>query len=311
MRYRRRRKQGKDGKKKPGTRIAKTNRVPKTRCGGRWTEAAFWGFIRAGLRHMSQRWSPLVRDALLRVRRPSQSDNKLLKWEYQCESCYNWFSRKQVQVDHIESCGTLKCFADIARFVERLLCEVDELRVLCKHCHEKRADPRMNQLRIKSDGEKLLMFREVSEAMQKAKKLASPLRVDILADFIEKHPQDLPVFLRWIWNEECHANITWAELRRDPYCPTKGAEEHLGFWLMMSRTRRRGDSPEEKEQSFHEWKDSLCQYDERLVMTAVDVLRKRPGWGLNLLHINSALEAAGQTNQTLPESDGPSDFMER
>jgi hypothetical protein len=116
----------------------KTERVPRTRAGGEWTEAQFWGFIRSGLRGMSRRWPPLVRLALLACRRPSQSSNKRLKWEHQCNDCGDWFPRKKVQVDHIEPCGSLRSFDDVGGFVERLFCETSELRVLCAVCHNSR-----------------------------------------------------------------------------------------------------------------------------------------------------------------------------
>jgi len=116
----------------------KTDRVPRTRAGNEWTEAGFWGFIRSGLRGMARRWPPVVRGALKRRQRKSQSLNRRLKYEYQCELCLRWFDRKSVQVDHIVPCGTLKSFADLSVFAERLFCETDGLRVLCVECHEKR-----------------------------------------------------------------------------------------------------------------------------------------------------------------------------
>lgn len=120
------------------TRAPKTNRVPRTRAGGEWTEAAYWSFIRSGLRQMSRRWPPLVRQAINAVRRPNQSGNKRLKWEFQCAECKGWFPRKHVEVDHVEPCGSLRSLQDIAGFVERLFCEPDGLRVLCENCHGKR-----------------------------------------------------------------------------------------------------------------------------------------------------------------------------
>lgn len=112
--------------------------IPRTRAGGEWTEAQFWSFLRSGLRKMSQRWPPLARLALEACKRESQSDNKRLKWEYQCVDCSGWFPRKHVQVDHIEPCGSLRRFEDIQGFVERLLCEPHGLRVLCEDCHNRR-----------------------------------------------------------------------------------------------------------------------------------------------------------------------------
>jgi hypothetical protein len=123
--------------KRRKSRIGKTNRVPKTRAGGKWTEAAFFGFLRSGLRNMSRRWGPLVQDALVAARRPSKSKkNPRLKWQFQCAQCKGWFSRKNVEVNHIEPCGSMNSFEDLAGYVERLFCEVDGLEVLCKkRCH--------------------------------------------------------------------------------------------------------------------------------------------------------------------------------
>lgn len=122
------------------TRIGKTNRVPKTRATNTWTEAAFMGFLRSGLRRMSRRWPPLVAHAVNAVRRKSQSENKRLKWEFQCSTCKEWHARKDIEVDHIEPCGSLRTLGDIQGFVERLFCEIEGLRVSCTACHKKRHD---------------------------------------------------------------------------------------------------------------------------------------------------------------------------
>jgi 5-methylcytosine-specific restriction endonuclease McrA len=121
--------------KKRGTRKGKTDRVPKTRAGGEWTEAAFWGFIRSNIRRTSRNWPPLARLALQEARRPYQGENKRQKWEFQCADCTNWFKRTEVEVDHKVPCGQLKSFADLATFYERTFCETDGLRVLCEGCH--------------------------------------------------------------------------------------------------------------------------------------------------------------------------------
>lgn len=120
---------------KKRTRAGKTDRVPRTRAGGEWTEAAFWGFIRSGLRQMSCRWPPKASIAAQRARRPSQSDNKRQKWEYQCSMCSGWFPAKQIEIDHVVPCGSLKSLDDLPGFVDRLFCEPAGLRVLCEECH--------------------------------------------------------------------------------------------------------------------------------------------------------------------------------
>jgi len=109
--------------------------VPRTRAGGEWTEAEFWAFIRSGLREKSRRWPPLVRQVFDAVRRKNQSENRRLKWEYQCRRCEGWFPRNQVEADHIVACGSLRSFPDLQGFAERMFVEVDGLQVLGGDCH--------------------------------------------------------------------------------------------------------------------------------------------------------------------------------
>lgn len=120
----------------------KTNRVPRTRAGGEWTEASFWGFLRSNLRAASRKWPPLARLSLKAARRPSQSTNKRLKWEYQCADCQKWFPRKHVEVDHLIPCGPLSNWDQFRQFAERLFCEADGLSVRCEHCHQARTNQR-------------------------------------------------------------------------------------------------------------------------------------------------------------------------
>jgi len=109
-------------------------RVARTRAGETMTEAQFWGFLRSNLRLAARKWAPR-RHALMAARRESQSDNALLKWEFQCAACGGWFPKKEVEVDHIVPAGSLRSFDEIAGFVERLFCELDGLAVLCERCH--------------------------------------------------------------------------------------------------------------------------------------------------------------------------------
>lgn len=110
---------------------------PKTRNGGRWSEARFWGFIRSLLRQGSTRWQPIA-DTMRRDRRDYHGPNKRQKFEHQCELCGGWFAAKEIEIDHIEPCGTLKTFADLPQFVERLFCEADKMRKTCRDCNQTR-----------------------------------------------------------------------------------------------------------------------------------------------------------------------------
>ena len=106
-------------------------RVAKTRGGGRYTEAGYFGFIRSGLRQKSMRWPPKY-DVMNKAKRPYTGPDKRRKFEYLCNGCKQWCAGKEVAVDHIKECGSLKSYDDLAQFVETLFCEEDNLQVLCK-----------------------------------------------------------------------------------------------------------------------------------------------------------------------------------
>jgi len=109
----------------------------KTRNNGSMTEAAYFSWIRSGLRKMSMRgWKPIAQ-VRQEARRPYTGPNKRLKYEYKCAICKEYFPDKEIHVDHICAAGSLKSAKDLEGFVERLFCEKDGLRVLCKPCHHK------------------------------------------------------------------------------------------------------------------------------------------------------------------------------
>ena len=99
-----------------------------------WSMARYRTFVRSALRKAWMKWPPKF-EALKRAQRPSQSDNKKLKWEYQCAACKQWHRGDQVSVDHIIPWGDpwSMSFIDACR---ALLVPVDELQVLCGGCHD-------------------------------------------------------------------------------------------------------------------------------------------------------------------------------
>ena len=112
--------------------------ISRTRNAGTMTESMFWATIRAALRQKSRFWKPI---SLCRknARRPYKGTNRRQKWEYKCAKCGNWFSEKEISVDHIIPVGTLKCAEDLPGFIERLFCEVEGLQVLCtEKCHSEK-----------------------------------------------------------------------------------------------------------------------------------------------------------------------------
>ena len=116
-------------------RTTRKPKVERTRNNGTMTESMFWSFIRSGLRQKSRWWKPITQ-CKLNAKRVYKGPLKRQKFEYQCNSCKNWFPEKKINVDHIHPAGSLNCANDLPGFVERLFCEVDNLQVLCEKCHD-------------------------------------------------------------------------------------------------------------------------------------------------------------------------------
>lgn len=117
--------------------VTRRTTTPKTRNAGTMTESAFWSFIRSTLRQKSRWWKPITQ-CKMESRRPYKGPLKRQKFEYQCNSCKQWFPEKKINVDHIVGAGSLNCGADLPGFVERLFCEQDNLQVLCEVCHNEK-----------------------------------------------------------------------------------------------------------------------------------------------------------------------------
>jgi hypothetical protein len=107
-----------------------------SRNAGTMTESQYFSKIRSMLRSGFRYWKPMQL-ALEAASRPSQSINKRIKKEYQCAKCKNWFKRADVEIDHIEECGSLSKYEDIVPFLQRLTKEeITAYDILCRPCHK-------------------------------------------------------------------------------------------------------------------------------------------------------------------------------
>lgn len=110
----------------------------KTRNNNTLSESEYFSKIRSALRKCFQYWQPALK-ALEKSSRPSQSENKRIKKEYQCNHCKKWYKRADVQIDHIIGCGSLRSYEDIVPFLQRLTIEDPKgFQILCKSCHIKK-----------------------------------------------------------------------------------------------------------------------------------------------------------------------------
>lgn len=115
-------------------------RVARTRNAGTMTESQYFSRIRAILRNGFRYYKPMM-IALELASRPSQSSNKKLKKEYQCATCKRWFKRADVQIDHLEECGSLNSYEDIVPFIKRLTREdPSAYQIFCKKDHKVKTD---------------------------------------------------------------------------------------------------------------------------------------------------------------------------
>ena len=104
--------------------------VARTRNGGAWTEAAYWGRLRSALRLTYRFWRPAL--AALKAARVDSGR----KARYLCADCDRLFPRKGVQIDHIEPVGALTSLEHLPDFLRRLTPESPAaFRIRCTACH--------------------------------------------------------------------------------------------------------------------------------------------------------------------------------
>ena len=56
--------------------------------------------------------------------------------QYLCASCKLLFTRKEVQIDHIDPVTPTTGWVSLDSFVERLKVPIDKLQIICKTCHK-------------------------------------------------------------------------------------------------------------------------------------------------------------------------------
>jgi len=64
----------------------------------------------------------------------SKKGKQLRRVRFLCNKCNNKFPKKQIRLDHIIPCKQQD--ENIWQFAERLFCEVNNIQLLCKTCHD-------------------------------------------------------------------------------------------------------------------------------------------------------------------------------
>lgn len=107
---------------------------PRTKAGGHFTEQGYIGWIRSWLRRAWLKYP--VRYQALNAAKKTYMEGKRKRVAYQCAMCNNWFSQKEVEVDHIHGCGEFTKLDHLPTYAKKLFCEPEDVRVLCKKCHK-------------------------------------------------------------------------------------------------------------------------------------------------------------------------------
>ena len=124
---------------------------PKTRCGGRWTEARFKSFIISALRGCFRKWDPKVQCVKnARIRRG---------W-YRCECCKEEVPAtlppkeggkrriKNIVADHIEPIvDPIDGFKGYDEWIRRGFVELSGFQALCHKCHQAKCKEEREQRR--------------------------------------------------------------------------------------------------------------------------------------------------------------------
>lgn len=129
---------------------------PKTRCGGEWTEARFNSFVKSALRQASRRWAP---------NSICKKNANISRGVYECAQCKKHVGptyrngRKRSQnifIDHIKPIvDPTVGWTTYDDFINNLFCEVGNLQLLCKDCHDTKTQIEKEQAVKRRQEEKL------------------------------------------------------------------------------------------------------------------------------------------------------------
>lgn len=109
-------------------------RVERTRNHNTETESQHMGKIRSALRNISRWWKPF--QVALKAASVKCNIGGRVKTLYKCSKCKRMLVRQSMEVNHIVPVGSLKSYADLPGFCERLFVEdISLLEVVCKECH--------------------------------------------------------------------------------------------------------------------------------------------------------------------------------
>lgn len=111
------------------------------------SESAWLSYVRGGIRKgLWNRYGPkleFLKSRLeLRDNPNPKSKKRFPKVKMgQCEECLEWFSQKDLEVDHCKGHNSMRSAEEIGGFVQALLweCSLNDYALLCKPCHKNKS----------------------------------------------------------------------------------------------------------------------------------------------------------------------------
>ena len=103
---------------------------------GTWTQARMNSFIKSMLRQGSLRWGPrgkAIERAYIDDGINPKTGHKCKL--HRCEECNDCFAKGDMQADHIIPVIPVEGFDSWDKTIERMFCEEDGFRIVCKGCH--------------------------------------------------------------------------------------------------------------------------------------------------------------------------------
>jgi Chaseviridae HNH endonuclease len=100
------------------------------------TEAAFWAYLRGGIRLIWSRYPAKLKWKSKQLAPPPPGYIGRAKKVGQCSYCQGIFAASSLEVDHVSQAGGLNSWASVTTFVKNLLDTNNNWVLACKPCHK-------------------------------------------------------------------------------------------------------------------------------------------------------------------------------
>lgn len=137
------------------------------------TESAWLSYVRGGIRKgLWKNYPPKLEFLKLKAEMRDNLNPRSMKRfpkvkMWQCEQCEEWFTSKDIQVDHRRGHNSLRSVDEIGGFVEAMLldCATEDYAIMCTPCHKVKSNAEAKGISF----EESLIDKQVIEIMKSKK----------------------------------------------------------------------------------------------------------------------------------------------